>query len=242
MGNKNNATASTKKIRRKNLIGQRFGKLTVLEYDRNTYKWLCRCDCGNLCAKSAGQLNAGLAKSCGCGWHPASVRTGMRFGRLVAVSPTDQRSAKAVVWECRCDCGQTVFLRSTMLASGHTTSCGCVKQEQDKLKDFKNILTYTDGTCIEFVKNIGKRRVNTSSDTGVRGVVLKDGKYQAHIQFRKKRYYLGRYTDLEDAVAVRKQAESIVTEYLETYLAGDVSADSSLDFKELFERKKTRNV
>ena len=33
--------------------------------------------------------------------------SGMRFGRLVAISPTEKRSngGKSVVWKCLCDCG-----------------------------------------------------------------------------------------------------------------------------------------
>ena len=103
-------------------------------------------------------------------------------------------------------------------------SCGCLKKEIDEERDFKNVLTYVDGTCIEFARNIGKARSTTSTDTGVRGVVLKkDGKDQAHISFKKKRYYLGRFTRLEDAVKARKQAELRIEEYVESYLAGNPS-------------------
>ena len=111
-----------------------------------------------------------------------------------------------------------------MLTSGHTTSCGCLKKEIDEERDFKNILTYVDGTCIEFARDIGKTRSTTSTDTGVRGVVLKkDGKYQAHISFKKKRYYLGRFSKLEDAVKARKQAEIRIEEYAESYMTGKSS-------------------
>lgn len=230
MDNIDGSVIPLKKSRRQDLTGKRFGKLTALEYDSSMRKWKCLCDCGQYCYKPAGQLNSGLAKSCGCSWHPSKVQKDMRFGRLTALRPTNQRSARAVVWECLCDCGNTTFVRSTLLASGHSTSCGCLKQDLDKTKDFKNILTYTDGTCIEFARNIANRRANTSSDTGVRGVILKDGKYQAHIQFQKKRHYLGRYSRLEDAIAVRKKAEARVEEYIAAYLSGDIPPAVSFDF------------
>lgn len=98
-----------------------------------------------------------------------------RFGKLTVLE-YDQEKKK---WKCQCDCGKTVFVRTTSLTSGHTTSCGCVKQELDEEKDFREILTYMDNTCIEFAKGISKPRSTTSPDTGVRGVILKDGKYQA---------------------------------------------------------------
>lgn len=56
------------------LRGQRFGNLTVLELTnlkterkRNTV-WLCKCDCGNLCYKTAADLRDTRRKtwSCGC--------------------------------------------------------------------------------------------------------------------------------------------------------------------------------
>lgn len=211
------------KSRRHDLTGKQFGKLTVLEYNSAMQKWKCLCDCGQYCYKPAGQLNSGLIKSCGCAWHQSTVQTGMQFGRLTAVRPTEQRSARAIVWECRCQCGNTAFVRSTMLVNGHTTSCGCAKSERDRLKDFKKILTYTDNTCIEFARAIAKPRADTSTETGVRGVILKNGKYQAHIQFQKKRYYLGRYSRLEDAISARQKAEARVAEYIAAYLSDGVS-------------------
>lgn len=221
-------------IQKKNLTGKRFGKLVVLgkteKRKRGAYLWSCQCDCGNICERPAGELNAGTATSCGCSWRQPAIHEGDRFGRLIAVRPTEKRSAKAVIWECLCECGKTVFVRTTSLTSGHTTSCGCVKQELDKEKDFRKILTYTDDTCIEFAKGISKPRSNTSPDTGVRGVILKDGKYVAQIKFRKKRYYLGRFSRLEDAVEARRRAEARVEEYVEEYLSGNPSPSVNFDF------------
>lgn len=56
------------------LIGQRFGKLVVIkqqprERDENgklrRIKWLCQCDCGNLCVTDGACLGKGKI-SCGC--------------------------------------------------------------------------------------------------------------------------------------------------------------------------------
>lgn len=53
-----------------NLIGKKFGRLTVLEkMDSKLYKqttWLCKCDCGKICTASTRTLNSGRKKSCGC--------------------------------------------------------------------------------------------------------------------------------------------------------------------------------
>lgn len=217
-------TEETKKMHgspRQDLSGRRFGKLVVLckteKRKSGSILWKCQCDCGNLCEKPTNELNSGFAVSCGCSWRQPAVCVGERYGKLTAVRATKQRSSKSVVWECRCDCGRMTRVRATMLSSGHTTSCGCAKMEIDEQRDFKKILTYTDDTCIEFAKNISKARATTSPDTGVRGVILRNGKYQAQITFRKKRYYLGIFSTLEDAIRARRKAECRVAEYVEGY-------------------------
>lgn len=52
-----------------NLIGQKFGKLTVLrktDQRRNTYVvWECQCDCGNISYVTTRNLTGGNTKSCG---------------------------------------------------------------------------------------------------------------------------------------------------------------------------------
>lgn len=153
---------------------------------------------------------------------------GKRFGKLTVLEYVKIPGGVSK-WKCQCDCGNTVLVRATMLTSGHTTSCGCAKRELDDEKDFRKILTYTDDTCIEFAKGISKPRSNTSPDTGVRGVILKDGKYVAPIKFRKKRYYLGRFSHLEDAVEARRRAEARVEEYVEEYLSGNPSPSVNFD-------------
>lgn len=49
------------------LIGQKFGRLTVLERDfsRDVF-WKCLCDCGNITTVKGTALTSGNTKSCGC--------------------------------------------------------------------------------------------------------------------------------------------------------------------------------
>lgn len=61
---------------KKNLIGEHFGKLYVVEYAgynthgaRIQHKWLCKCECGNEKIVETRQLLSGHCKSCGCMSH-----------------------------------------------------------------------------------------------------------------------------------------------------------------------------
>lgn len=55
--------------KRIDLIGKRFGKLTVIEKAPNKgvkTRWLCSCDCGNTTIAHTNSLMRGHSKSCGC--------------------------------------------------------------------------------------------------------------------------------------------------------------------------------
>lgn len=56
---------------REDLTGQRFGRLTALEYvpstgSRNGALWRCQCDCGQETIAASGNLKNGHTTSCGC--------------------------------------------------------------------------------------------------------------------------------------------------------------------------------
>ena len=44
--------------------------------------------------------------------------TGKRFGKLTVLEPTDQRVRDAVVWRCRCECGNEILVESRRLKPG----------------------------------------------------------------------------------------------------------------------------
>ncbi len=63
----------TKKRNREELIGQKFGRLTVISYAGDSYigsdnnsKYVCICDCGNTTIVGANKLKSGHTRSCGC--------------------------------------------------------------------------------------------------------------------------------------------------------------------------------
>lgn len=61
-------------MRKKNLIGQKFNRLTVMSEtqskisasSKKIIQWLCKCDCGKLKIVSTTDLQSGHVQSCGC--------------------------------------------------------------------------------------------------------------------------------------------------------------------------------
>jgi hypothetical protein len=111
---------------KRNLVGQIFGNLTVIEYagsvKHNPY-WLCACTCGSTKKIAGGSLVRGLSKSCGCRMRLPHDLSGNRYGRLIAQELV--RVEGKLKWKCLCDCGRTSDVLARCLTVGHTRSCGC---------------------------------------------------------------------------------------------------------------------
>lgn len=52
-----------------------------------------------------------------------------RFGRLIAIRATEKRKNGKIIWLCKCDCGNSVEIRSSALKHGDIKSCGCLQKE-----------------------------------------------------------------------------------------------------------------
>lgn len=57
-------------LQKSNLIGQRFGRLVVIEptgkKKNGNYTWMCQCDCGEIAEVTGVNLTTGGTQSCGC--------------------------------------------------------------------------------------------------------------------------------------------------------------------------------
>lgn len=59
-------------MKRMEIIGRKFGKLTVLKYSHTfngASQWICQCECGNIKTCDGGNIKDGITKSCGCLSH-----------------------------------------------------------------------------------------------------------------------------------------------------------------------------
>src|SRR6185369_15068342 len=58
--------------------------------------------------------------------------TGQTFGRLTVLGRAPDRhypSKTHVMWHCQCACGNEVTIQGRSLRSGHSQSCGCLRDE-----------------------------------------------------------------------------------------------------------------
>lgn len=122
----------------KELTGQRFGKLVVVERMPVIHgvsrgrRWACACDCGRERIVVSNELTSGKMDSCvECSQLEAAVAqrinvAGMRFGILTAVK-LDRISGQGAHWLFKCDCGTEKVARLKDVRYGNTASCGCLK-------------------------------------------------------------------------------------------------------------------
>ena len=125
----------------KDLTGQRFGRLTVLDrakdkvdkHGNHSVIWRCRCDCGNITYVRASNLRPGGTRSCGCLQRERAQTncgrklidlTGQRFGYLTVIKRVENHGHRTY-WLCRCDCGKLTEVDGANLRGGIIRSCGC---------------------------------------------------------------------------------------------------------------------
>ena len=53
--------------------------------------------------------------------------TNKKFGKLIALEPTNKRKEGCVIWKCKCDCGNETEVSASFLNKGLVKSCGCLK-------------------------------------------------------------------------------------------------------------------
>lgn len=122
-----------------NLIGQRFGKLKVIEETpirkNNSIVWTCQCDCGNIENFSTKELRSdGLIQCHNCGSNREPITNRAKYiGKIIngieILEKTGKRSGGKIIYKCKCFCGNIFECNITDIQSGHTKSCGCLRRK-----------------------------------------------------------------------------------------------------------------
>lgn len=212
-----------------NLVGKKFGKLTVIaRVDDDKSKkvmWLCECECGKRHITRSNSLTSGLRKSCGCmqinnnrGFIPKNHydltgEFGIGYtskGEKFLFDKADYEKIKNINWyDC---CGYIVGNDNTG-----------VKQKQIKMH--RLIMNYPNDKAIDHIsgdkhdnrkqnlricsikENNRNTKVQQRNKTGIKGVTFTHcNTYQSQIQVDGKLKYLGTFKTAEEAAKVYNEA------------------------------------
>ena len=126
-----------------NSIGQKFGRLTVVELlppnPNHNRRALCLCDCGNTTITAVQNLRNGHTQSCGClqkevqgALTRLQLKPGQQFGKLTVEKFAGISDSKHTLWTCRCECGTKKNYLGYLLTSGAISSCGCINSKGEE--------------------------------------------------------------------------------------------------------------
>ncbi len=174
--------------------------------------------------------------------HTAELRTadisGKQFGKLTAICPTSERDKKGnIIWEVKCDCGNTVYKSVNQLKSGRVLSCGCLyKSSRTEVVSFRK--DFVEGTSISNI--VSSKHTPSNNSSGYTGVYFnkRSNRYEAYINFQKKRYFLGSYKDLQQAAMARSEAEKMLHDPIVLKYWDNLTEDKKKEFVKYLQDNK----
>lgn len=211
------------------LLGQKFGRLKVIEKmpsKDSRSMWRCICDCGNEKVVSGRNLKKGLTRSCGCLQReifakntnnpPTHKSTGTRLHNewramkarcyIKSCSNYEHYGANGIrvcsEWKNDFDA-----FKKWALANGYKDELTIdrIDVEKDYSPDNCRWITHQQN-C--WNRDLTPRKTNTSGCSGV--YLRKDSnKWRASITVSGKKINLGSFSNKEDAIKARKEAEKI---------------------------------
>lgn len=203
----------------KNRVGMKSGMLTPIHFLGSEFHkqatWICICECGNFVSASSYRLDSFMVNiSCGC--HK-------RERKNVPRNFTD-RSWRAMIARCNNPktayyekyggAGVTVCDRWNPVKGGNLDNfiedMG-YRPEGTTLNRINGAKIYSKETCEWTTPSLQSydTKLSICNKSGTTGVFWnkKEGKWQATIDFQRKKIYLGQFKDLEEAIDARKMAE-----------------------------------
>lgn len=96
--------------------------------------------------------------------------SGQKFHRLTVIERTINNSHGKSQWLCRCDCGEELITSGSHLTTGHTKSCGCIKNQDKITHGLSETVEY--GIWCGITKRTTNKNEKRYKDYGGRGIVM----------------------------------------------------------------------
>lgn len=205
----------------KDLTGNRYGHLLVIEYagifnkNANIHAWLCKCDCGNIKRISGANLKTGVSISCGCikrqserkdghGLTNSKIYNSWRGMKERCDNPKNKRyssyGGRGITYDEKWKTFKGFY---EDMGSSHKEGLELDRIDVDGNYD-KDNCRWVDQT--EQCYNQRLRKDNKSGKTGV-FLIKTSGKWLAYIRVNNIKIRLGVFETKDDAIVAREKAE-----------------------------------
>lgn len=204
---------------RLDLTGQRFGRLVALSPTRDRYRimWSCRCDCGAESTVTVGDLRHGATTSCGC-WRRESSSLRSRTHGDSRRNPKEYRIWRNIKTRCTNDAvaGYVNYgARGISMCDRWNESYEAFLEDMGRsppgtsIDRIDNSRGYEPGNCRWATATTQARNTRTykTNKVGFRGVCAQGRRFRAQIMANGKKFGLGTYDTLDQAVAARLAGE-----------------------------------
>lgn len=218
------------------LSGFTFGRLTVLYRNgsnkRGLAVWHCKCQCGNEVDCVGSELTRGNVKSCGCLQKDLARQMRIKMNRYdlsgdygigftgkeepFLFDKDDFDKIKDYCWRVRKDgyldaklrdgSGKRIMFHELIMGCKNVDHIGGILTRNDNRKS--NLRLPDDRYSFETYNNMNKE-IQTNNKSGHTGVIWhkRDHVWEAYISIDHKQIYLGRFSEMKDAVKARESAE-----------------------------------
>lgn len=214
-------------IKKDNLVGQQFGRWTVIKQSidyispkgKREPQWLCKCTCGKYSIIRSHMLKSGHSKSCGCYKKDLRIQNNRKYntyefneekgyvscatqkGIVFYIDIDDLDNIKNYYWEVNAN----GYLRAIIDNSEfllHRFITGC---PDNLVVDHINHNKLDNRRCNLRVVTVQQNLMNRK----VLGIYWdkSSSKWSVEIGCNGKRYRLGKFKTYQEALSVRKQAE-----------------------------------
>lgn len=100
--------------------------------------------------------------------------TGKIFGKLTALHVVGLTKSGHKQWHCKCECGNEVDVRGTLLTQGGIKSCGCLRADNGKKAFSKHGFYYhpSYGTWARMMNRCHNPKSDDYAEYGGRGITV----------------------------------------------------------------------